>query len=167
MIAQTKMPMTVASWERTERTDGDAERGEQGGAGDGAGDVAHEGAGGEGDVVAVAGDEGEPDAGGNDSGDQSEERPDAGRGDYLGEEHACPLWGGEVGEGGRGVAELAVGDDRSEHGGEEHGEAGNGGHSAQPVGRGDRGDAAAAVPALLFSRRENRALSAAATASSP
>ena len=81
-------------------------------------------------------------AGGNDPGDQSEERPDAGRGDHLGEEHACPLWGGEVGEGGRGVAELAVGDDRSEHGGEEHGEAGNGGHGAQPIGRGDRWDAA-------------------------
>jgi hypothetical protein len=88
-----------------QRADGDAERGEQGCAGGGAGDVAREGAGGEGDAVAVAA--------------KSMANP---------------------------VTVVTV---RSP--------------SAVEIG----GTPLPAVPAMLFSRRENRALSAAATASSP
>ena len=67
----------------------------------------------------------------------------------FGGKHPRPSRGGQVGEGGGGVAELAVGDDGPEHGGEEHGEAGDGGHGAQPVGGGDGRHAGAAGPGLV------------------
>ena len=58
------------------------------------------------------------------------ERSDEGGRGQFGEQYACAVRGGEVGERGAGVAELAACDEDPEHRGENHGPAGEGGDGA-------------------------------------
>jgi hypothetical protein len=57
-------------------------------------------------------------------GDQTEDGSDERGGEQCGEQNACAVRRGEIGEGGAGVAELATGDDEAEDGGEDHRPAG-------------------------------------------
>ena len=149
MMAHTKIPITVASCERTSEPTATPSAASRAAPTTAPAMCPTRVPAGEGDVVAVGGDEDEPDTGGDGPGDEPEQRPDTDRGDRLGGQYPRPSRGGQVGQGGGGVAELAVGHDGAEHGGQEHGEAGDGGHGPQPVGGGDGRYAGAAGPRLV------------------